>query len=211
LESCVLVHCRDRSNYFDTQATQHGKRTVERLESLACFDPGQSTPVETQPELFDDLLLRELPLDAGVTYDSSKVRAGPHLVDLCAHINTLSSRRLMCCYQHDPSLDDYVLISARKFGARHPVPLVVSAGSDATTQRIVTEALPGDYTVGDTWRARRPEAIKAIATGLRAIHAIPIDDFRRTPSSHPLGNGSGTSTSATSEWATDGPTLRLRQ
>ena len=27
------------------------------------------------------------------------------------------------------------------------------------------------------WRARRPEAIRAIATGLRAIHAVPIDDF----------------------------------
>jgi kanamycin kinase len=31
--------------------------------------------------------------------------------------------------------------------------------------------------VGDTWRARRPEAIRALAAGLRAIHAIPIDDF----------------------------------
>ena len=31
--------------------------------------------------------------------------------------------------------------------------------------------------MGDIWRARRQEAIRAIATGLRAIHAIPIDDF----------------------------------
>jgi kanamycin kinase len=27
------------------------------------------------------------------------------------------------------------------------------------------------------WRARTPEAIRAIATGLRAIHAVPIGDF----------------------------------
>jgi kanamycin kinase len=41
----------------------------------------------------------------------------------------------------------------------------------------MTEALPGECAVGDTWRARRPEAIKAIAQGLRAIHSVPIDDF----------------------------------
>jgi kanamycin kinase len=61
--------------------------------------------------------------------------------------------------------------------SRHPAPTVISAGSDATAQWIVTAALPGDCAVGDTWRARRPEAINAIATGLRAMHAIPIDDF----------------------------------
>jgi kanamycin kinase len=61
--------------------------------------------------------------------------------------------------------------------SRHPAPRVVSAGSDESAQWIVTAALPGDCAVGDTWRARRPEAIRAIATGLRAIHAIPIDDF----------------------------------
>jgi kanamycin kinase len=61
--------------------------------------------------------------------------------------------------------------------SRHPAPRVLSAGSDATAQWIVTAALPGEFAVGDTWRARRPEAIRAIATGLRAIHAIPIDDF----------------------------------
>ena len=36
---------------------------------------------------------------------------------------------------------------------------------------------PGRLAVGDAWRARRPEAIQAIATGLRAIHAIAIEDF----------------------------------
>ena len=31
--------------------------------------------------------------------------------------------------------------------------------------------------MGDTWRARRAEAIGAIANGLRAIHSIPTDDL----------------------------------
>ena len=60
---------------------------------------------------------------------------------------------------------------------RHPAPRVLAVGADADAQWLVTEALPGGYAVGDTWRARRPEAIRAIATGLRAVHAIPIDDF----------------------------------
>lgn len=61
--------------------------------------------------------------------------------------------------------------------ARHPAPRVVDWGDDELAQWVVTVALPGDCAVGDTWRARRPEAIRAIATGLRTIHAIAIDDF----------------------------------
>ena len=60
---------------------------------------------------------------------------------------------------------------------RHPAPRVADYGSDGDAQWILTEALPGGSAVGDRWRARRPEAIRAIAEGLRAIHAIPIDDF----------------------------------
>lgn len=60
---------------------------------------------------------------------------------------------------------------------RHPAPRVVEAGADDDAQWIVTEALPGVSAVGDTWRARRPEAIRAIAAGLRAVHAVAIDTF----------------------------------
>lgn len=60
---------------------------------------------------------------------------------------------------------------------RHPAPRVIASGSDDEAQWILTAALPGECAVGDTWRARRPEAIRAIATGLRAIHAVPIHDF----------------------------------
>lgn len=60
---------------------------------------------------------------------------------------------------------------------RHPAPRVIAWGSDTEHQWLVTSAVPGDCAVGATWRARRPEAIRAIATGLRAMHAIRIDDF----------------------------------
>jgi kanamycin kinase len=65
----------------------------------------------------------------------------------------------------------------RWISARHPAPRPIDYGVDGDGQWLVTEALPGDSAVGDKWRARRLEAIRAMATGLRAIHAIPIDDF----------------------------------
>jgi kanamycin kinase len=60
---------------------------------------------------------------------------------------------------------------------RHPAPRVVTSGQDDEAQWLVTEALPGTSAVGDGWRARRFEAIRAIAQGLRAIHAVPVEDF----------------------------------
>jgi kanamycin kinase len=60
---------------------------------------------------------------------------------------------------------------------RHPAPRVVGYGADEDAEWLATEALPGGLAVGDRWRARRPEAIRAIAAGLRAIHAVPIDGF----------------------------------
>lgn len=59
---------------------------------------------------------------------------------------------------------------------RHPVPRVLASGGDDEAQWLVTAAIAGDSAVGDSWRARRSEAIAAIATGLRAIHAVPIAD-----------------------------------
>jgi kanamycin kinase len=65
----------------------------------------------------------------------------------------------------------------RWISTRHPAPTVVDSGDDQDAQWLVTAALPGEPAVGDTWRARRSEAIAAIATGLRAIHALDLDDF----------------------------------
>lgn len=65
----------------------------------------------------------------------------------------------------------------RWLAGRHPVPRVLRFGQNATEQWLLTEAVPGEHAVGDTWRERRSEAIAAIALGLRELHAIPIDDF----------------------------------
>ena len=59
----------------------------------------------------------------------------------------------------------------------HPAPRVIASGTDASAQWLVTSGLPGGSAVGDAWRARRPEAIWAIAAGLRALHAIAVGDF----------------------------------
>ena len=60
---------------------------------------------------------------------------------------------------------------------RHPAPRVLDHGVERDGQWLLTDALPGASAVGDAWRARRSEAIRAIASGLRAMHAIPVDDF----------------------------------
>ncbi|MEO6579034.1 MAG: hypothetical protein ABIO99_09080, partial [Candidatus Limnocylindria bacterium] len=46
---------------------------------------------------------------------------------------------------------------------RHPAPRVVDHGVDGDAQWILTDAVPGGSAVGDEWRARRSEAIRAIA------------------------------------------------
>ncbi|MGI9030647.1 MAG: phosphotransferase [Ilumatobacteraceae bacterium] len=60
---------------------------------------------------------------------------------------------------------------------RHPAPPVLASGGDDEAQWLVTAAVPGEPAVGDAWRARRSEAIRAIALGLHAIHAIDIETF----------------------------------
>lgn len=67
-------------------------------------------------------------------------------------------------------------VRLRWLAGRHPVPRVLDHGADGEAQWLVTGALPGEHAVGDRWRARRPEAIRAIATGLRAVHALPFAD-----------------------------------
>lgn len=57
----------------------------------------------------------------------------------------------------------------------HPVPAVLEHGADDDAQWLVTAPLPGEHAVGDRWRARRSEAITAIATGLRILHTLPVD------------------------------------
>lgn len=58
---------------------------------------------------------------------------------------------------------------------RHPAPELIDFGADERAQWLVSKALPGVHAVGDQWRARSSEAVLAIATGLRILHAVPID------------------------------------
>lgn len=60
---------------------------------------------------------------------------------------------------------------------RHPAPIVLDHGSDDDGQWLLTAALPGDSAVVEHWRSRPEIAIPAIATGLRALHALPVDEF----------------------------------
>jgi kanamycin kinase len=60
---------------------------------------------------------------------------------------------------------------------RHLAPRVVDHGADGDGQWMLTTELPGGPAVGDRWRARPHEAIRAITTGLRAMHRIPVGDF----------------------------------
>lgn len=59
---------------------------------------------------------------------------------------------------------------------RHPVAEVLDFGRDDHGQRLVTRALPGEGAVTEVWRTRAGEAVAAIAEGLRALHALRIDD-----------------------------------
>lgn len=59
---------------------------------------------------------------------------------------------------------------------RHPAPRVISYGDDDEAQWLVTEALPGSNAIGEDWRRDPAPAIRAIAAGLRALHALPVDD-----------------------------------
>lgn len=67
---------------------------------------------------------------------------------------------------------------------RHPAPRVLRYGAHSYAQWLLTSPLPGTHAVGDGWRARRSEAIAAIAVGLRSLHAVPVGEvppaFTRT-------------------------------
>lgn len=58
---------------------------------------------------------------------------------------------------------------------RHPAPTVVRYRSDEAGETLVTRALPGQSAVDPFWRERPDDAVRALATGLRALHALPTD------------------------------------
>lgn len=60
-----------------------------------------------------------------------------------------------------------------------PVPRVLEVGGDRTGTWIVTSALPGGSAVGDRWADDPATAVRAVGTGLRALHdALPVGQCR---------------------------------
>lgn len=56
---------------------------------------------------------------------------------------------------------------------RHPAPEVVELIETGDAELLVTRALPGRSAVDPMWVARADDAVRAIAEGLRALHALP--------------------------------------
>lgn len=60
---------------------------------------------------------------------------------------------------------------------RAPVPRVLDRGADGTGEWMVTAGLPGLSAVDDRWLAEPGTAVRAIGSGLRALHeALPVPD-----------------------------------
>ncbi|MET8228869.1 aminoglycoside 3'-phosphotransferase [Streptomyces sp. NPDC005301] len=56
-----------------------------------------------------------------------------------------------------------------------PVPRVREHGADASGEWLVTHALPGESAVSDRWKAEPARAVRALGTGLRALHErLPV-------------------------------------
>lgn len=64
----------------------------------------------------------------------------------------------------------------RWLAARHPVPVVRAHARDDDGEVLVMEALPGEGAVSQRWLAEPETAVRAIADGLRRLHALPVDD-----------------------------------
>lgn len=64
-----------------------------------------------------------------------------------------------------------------RWAAAHVVvPEVIDFTSDADGEVLITAALPGQNAVSETWRSRPERAVRALGSGLRALHdALPTD------------------------------------
>lgn len=85
-----------RCVHLDTESAQHRQCTVERLKSLAGLDAGQTSPVEAELELVDQLLLGEPLHRARVAQHPAEIFTGPNPILPCAHIDTLYLVLQMC-------------------------------------------------------------------------------------------------------------------
>lgn len=63
----------------------------------------------------------------------------------------------------------------RWLAARHPAPVVRAHGAVADGELLVMDALPGEGAASERWLAEPETAVRAIADGLRRLHALPVD------------------------------------
>lgn len=60
---------------------------------------------------------------------------------------------------------------------RLPVPRVLARGEEDGAQWLLTAAVPGESAVAPRWVSRPEDAVRAIAAGLRAVHALPVAEL----------------------------------
>lgn len=63
---------------------------------------------------------------------------------------------------------------------RHPVPPVLDEGTGDGGRWLLTAAIPADSAVSERWRADPEPAVRAIADGLRRLHALRVEDVPAT-------------------------------
>lgn len=65
----------------------------------------------------------------------------------------------------------------RWLDGRLPVPRVLEHGVEDGGQWLLTAAVAGETAVAPRWVARPEEAVRAIASALRAVHALPVEEL----------------------------------
>lgn len=63
----------------------------------------------------------------------------------------------------------------RWLAGKHPVPDVVALVVDDAEEFLVTRALPGESAVSERWAADTGTALRALGSGLRRLHDVPIE------------------------------------
>lgn len=58
---------------------------------------------------------------------------------------------------------------------RHPAPVVVDLIADGGEEVMLTHAIPGESAVAERWKRDPDRALRALGTGLRRLHDVPLD------------------------------------
>jgi len=85
-----------RRRHLDSESAQDRQRTVERLKSFTGLDTSQTSPVEAELELVDQLLLGPPLSGTRVAEHSAEIFTGANPIVLCAHIDTSYANVGMC-------------------------------------------------------------------------------------------------------------------